>query len=113
MDTPFQCWRCGETFADWGAPIRRSDACPKCKSDFHSCRMCLHYSKSAPNACRDQEADRVDNKEAANFCESFTLNPAAAVAMARTNHLDALFGETGSAANETDSPSLDDLFSRE
>ena len=38
--------------------------------------MCQHYDKSAYNECREPNADRVLDKEKANFCDYYKFgNP--------------------------------------
>jgi len=38
--------------------------------------MCVHYDEIAYNQCRESSADRVVDKEKANFCDFFHLNKA-------------------------------------
>lgn len=53
-----------------GQPGRR-DECPKCHSDVHACKNCKHYDVKAYNECREPQADRVQEKDRANFCDYF------------------------------------------
>ena len=55
-------------------PIGRRETCPGCGADLHACVQCEFYDPSAPNQCREPEADRVLSKEQANFCELFRLS---------------------------------------
>jgi hypothetical protein len=57
-------------------PIGRRDSCPGCGADLHACVQCEFYDPSAPNQCREPEADRVLAKDQANFCELFRLSRA-------------------------------------
>lgn len=36
--------------------------------------MCVHYDKSAYNECKEPVADRVLEKEKANFCDHYKIN---------------------------------------
>lgn len=54
--------------------ISRKEDCPTCGSDLHSCKMCEHYDRSAYNECRESTADRIVEKEKANFCDYFKLS---------------------------------------
>ena len=51
-------------------PGRRDD-CPKCHADVHACRACKFYDRAAYNECREPSADRVVEKERANFCDFY------------------------------------------
>ena len=64
-----KCWHCGAdlTPLDYG----RQDTCRKCGRSTRACRGCLNYDKSAYNECREPQADRVVDKETANFCDYF------------------------------------------
>lgn len=61
--------------------------CSHCGADLHICLNCSFYDKSAYNECHEPSADRVVDKEKANFCEFFkpgdsaatSVNPADAV----------------------------------
>lgn len=47
------------------------DDCEYCGSDLHVCLNCTFYDERAYNECRETSADRVVDKERANFCEYF------------------------------------------
>lgn len=51
--------------------ILRTDSCPKCGRDLHCCKQCKFYDTHAYNDCREVSAERVVDKERANFCEYF------------------------------------------
>lgn len=51
------------------------DTCPRCGRDLHVCRNCRFYERGAYNDCRESQAERVLDKEKANFCEYFTFEP--------------------------------------
>lgn len=65
------CWKCGERLQRSRAPIRRLDECQVCQAPLHVCRMCRHYDSRLINACRHDHADKVVEKEHANFCQFF------------------------------------------
>jgi hypothetical protein len=70
---PRRCQACS-TVIDLPDPIGRRETCPSCGADLHACVQCEFYDPSAPNQCREPEADRVLSKEQANFCELFRLS---------------------------------------
>jgi len=74
------CRGCG-TDAGVRERVGRRDACPSCGVDLHSCRQCRHYDVRLDNECRESQAERVLDKERANFCDWFAPaeDPAAAV----------------------------------
>ena len=49
----------------------RRDECPHCGADVHVCRNCRFYDATAYNECREPVAERVIDKERANFCPEF------------------------------------------
>lgn len=54
--------------------IPRSEECPKCLSDLRVCKMCSFYDPQSYNECREPAADRIVEKEKANYCDYFKLN---------------------------------------
>lgn len=57
-----------------GGYISRSDECPHCASDIHSCLNCANYDPHAHNKCREPQAEWVTDRERGNFCDFFTPN---------------------------------------
>ena len=72
---PDQCQFCGAAVT-LSEPIPRESSCESCRRDYRSCRQCRHYDPTRNNACRETEADLVEDKERRNFCEFFSFNPA-------------------------------------
>lgn len=68
------CWKCGKEIAL--SSVQRSDECPFCHVDLHSCRGCDFYSSLSHNDCRESSADMVADKERANFCDYFRVKKA-------------------------------------
>lgn len=66
------CAACGAALS-LSPPIGRKDDCPQCHAELRACRQCKSYDPYAPNECRDAAAERVRDKERANFCEYFQL----------------------------------------
>jgi hypothetical protein len=54
--------------------IGRNDTCPHCNRDLRCCRQCDFYGQDAYNECREVAAERIVEKERANFCDFFTPN---------------------------------------
>lgn len=68
------CFQCqGAIEAPPGTTIGRTEDCPHCGADVHVCRNCKHYDQSAYNECRENQADRVLDKERSNFCDYFSF----------------------------------------
>jgi hypothetical protein len=63
------------------------DECPECERPAHICRNCGFYDPAYNNGCREPMAERVVDKERANFCEYFTpvIGGAPPSAAARTS----------------------------
>ncbi len=64
------CHACSAAHVFDGAVPRRS-TCEKCSADLHCCLNCRFYEPGAYNDCREPTAERVVDKAAANFCDSF------------------------------------------
>ncbi len=69
------CWKCGKAILAEN-PVGRTLVCESCGSDVRSCRNCLFWSPGSYHDCAERVEDAVRDKERANFCDSFRLNPA-------------------------------------
>lgn len=68
------CYKCNtELQLDQASNISRSEECSKCYSNIRSCMMCTFYSTSSYNECKEPTADRILEKEKANFCDHYKL----------------------------------------
>jgi len=87
------CFFCGREI-EFGERVSFREMCPGCGRAQHACRNCGFHDPAYNNQCREPMAERVVDKERANFCEYFTpgKNRAAAAMPARTRkELDELF----------------------
>lgn len=66
------CPACGKTVSV-AEPVGRRETCPLCSADLHACVNCTHYDPGAYNGCREPQADRVVEKNTANFCDYFSI----------------------------------------
>lgn len=66
------CFHCKKKLDD--SKPGRGDACPHCGSDVKVCLNCRFYERGAYNDCREPSAERVVNKDRANFCEFFEFS---------------------------------------
>ena len=114
----YQCWRCGAGLNDEPLPLARAAQCRACRADLHVCKLCQFYATQVANECREPIAERVVNKERANFCGYFTPRadahrPAPEATTARAA-LESLFGADGGPASPTSADAaqaaLEDLF---
>ncbi|MBN23018.1 MAG: hypothetical protein CL678_17165 [Bdellovibrionaceae bacterium] len=64
------CWNCGSVIEanNYG----RQDECLKCGKDSHVCRNCIHHDTHYNNECKENQADRIVDKEKKNFCDYFS-----------------------------------------
>jgi hypothetical protein len=67
------CSNCKKEIAV-GETIRRSDSCPQCGADLRICKNCSFYDERVYNECGEHNAERVVDKNKANFCEFFNPN---------------------------------------
>ncbi|HET57155.1 MAG TPA: hypothetical protein ENN35_01785 [Deltaproteobacteria bacterium] len=65
-----RCPYCGEPVGE-NAGIGFRDTCGRCGRDLHVCRNCRFHDPGAYNECREPQAERVLDKDRANFCEYF------------------------------------------
>ncbi len=90
------CHHCGK-LVDTGERVARQDDCPSCGYDLHVCYNCQHYDPKAYNQCRENQAERVLEKEKANFCDYFAPSTSSMVSSVSSkkedskSKLDALF----------------------
>ncbi len=66
----FYCHHCGKE-VQITVRVGRGDTCPFCNEDAHCCLNCSFYDTSAYNECREPNAERVLEKNRANFCDYF------------------------------------------
>jgi hypothetical protein len=66
-----RCHACSEVF-ETDDPVGRSARCQRCGGDLRCCRNCRFYDLSAYNDCAEPSAERVLEKERANFCDWFS-----------------------------------------
>jgi hypothetical protein len=90
------CWHCGLRI-ETTERVGFRDDCPGCDRPLHVCRNCDFYDPAYNNQCREPMAERVVDKDRANFCDYF--------APARAGRAGA-----GAAAKTQAQASLDSLF---
>jgi hypothetical protein len=89
------CFHCGREL-EAKERVGFRERCPACDRPVHACLNCDFYDREYNNQCRETQAERVVDKDRANFCDFFTpcqrggANPAATPSEAR-GKLDALF----------------------
>ncbi len=102
------CWHCGDSLDGLPRPIRSQMRCPHCRADLHVCRMCRHHDTRYIGHCSHEQADRVLDKESANYCTFYSPRADAYVAWERgqgeraRRELDALFGSEVEQADPED-----------
>jgi hypothetical protein len=90
------CHHCGSSL-EFIDKVFRNDTCKDCGSDVLCCLNCAEYSESAPNQCREPQAEKVSVKDRRNFCDYFNLREGKASSATR---------DKAAAAKKK----LDDLF---
>ena len=89
------CFHCGREI-NVKERVGFRDECPQCDRPLHACFNCGFYDPAYNNQCRETQAERVVDKDRANFCEYFRprtasgAKPVSPVADPRAT-LDALF----------------------
>ena len=62
------CYFCGNSYNE---KIYKTTLCPSCGKELKICMNCLHYDSSAYHECRESQAEYVQDKQRANFCDYF------------------------------------------
>ncbi|HEY6419966.1 MAG TPA: hypothetical protein VIX59_13260 [Candidatus Binataceae bacterium] len=65
------CWHCGCEI-EVNERVGFHELCPRCDRAAHVCLNCGLYDGAYNNQCRETMAERVVDKDRANFCEYFT-----------------------------------------
>jgi len=88
------CFHCGRAI-EVKERVGFRDECPQCERPLHVCRNCGFYEPGLNNDCRETQAERVVEKDRANFCEYFapsgTAHAQLSSAVAARANLEALF----------------------
>jgi hypothetical protein len=71
-----RCHACGKEVVP-PDPVGRKAECPHCRAELRCCLNCVHHEPAAYNQCRESQADRVMEKDRANFCEYFRFREGA------------------------------------
>lgn len=82
------CYHCGTEIHLERRPSRQ-EVCPNCSAYLHCCRNCTFYDPGAHNQCREPQADWIQDKEAANFCDYFEAAVAVKPSGSATRQMDA------------------------
>ena len=68
------CYACNQsTELEAEQKILRHEECPHCQIQLHCCKMCVFYDTKVYNECREPLAERLVDKEKANFCSYFKI----------------------------------------
>ncbi len=62
------CYFCGASFYE---RVYKNTLCSGCGRELKICKNCAHYDPSAHHECREPQAEFVQDKERANFCDYF------------------------------------------
>jgi hypothetical protein len=68
------CWYCGSPVND-PEPLGRSLRCEICGKDLKICRHCSFFLPGSRGDCSEPGAEPPAEKDRANFCDWFKLNP--------------------------------------
>lgn len=71
-------------------PIGRSNRCPRCAADLRCCLNCRFLDMTSYNDCAEPSAERVLDKDRANFCDYFSAGGHGAASSVKSASLDGL-----------------------
>ena len=73
--TSFNCYHCHKSIPVIGRfQVARTEECPYCSTSLHCCKMCKFFDPKVYNECIESNAERIVDKEKANFCDYFVLS---------------------------------------
>lgn len=64
------CFQCHGPLK-FSGPVGRREECPKCRADVHVCKNCANWDPKSYNECKEPTAERIQEKERANYCDQF------------------------------------------
>ncbi len=68
------CFKCNSPVEyELNKKISRGAECPKCKTGLKCCKMCVFFDLTSYNECKEPVAERIVEKEKANFCDYFMM----------------------------------------
>ncbi len=70
-----ECYKCHKEIAELSSQVKisKNEECPHCYTSLKCCKMCVFYDPHAYNECKEPVAERIVDKEKANFCDYFQL----------------------------------------
>ena len=68
------CFSCFKEIQIINNKVSYREECLACHADVHVCKNCEFYDLSAYNECRESSADRVVEKDRANYCDYFSVS---------------------------------------
>jgi hypothetical protein len=66
------CHHCNKPL-DVADKVYRNDTCRNCGSDVYCCLNCVDFDETAPDQCRESQAERTSVKDRRNFCDYFRI----------------------------------------
>lgn len=92
------CFHCGKAII-FKERVGFRDRCASCDRPAHACLNCAFYDPAYNNQCRETQAERIVDKDRANYCEYFGPRPAGPPKIVATSDtrakLDAIFTKKG------------------
>ena len=83
------CFQC-QTKNSIADKVHFRDECEKCGQDLHVCKQCQHYDTASYNECKEPSADRIVEKEKANYCDFYSARTSSGASSAGTSKSDLL-----------------------
>ncbi len=66
-----KCPYCGTPIED---SIHHSTVCPNCRKELHTCEACRFHHLGSHYDCLEDTDELVQDKNMANYCESYSLS---------------------------------------
>lgn len=104
----FYCYKCSaaQELSHTRKPPRKA-TCSNCGADLYVCKNCEFYDTNSYNDCREPQAERVKDKERANFCDYFRFRE-----VLKGEGEISQFMETSGAGSDAGIMAAEDLFKK-
>ena len=105
-----RCSNCGAVLAPG---FDQNGQCPRCHSEMHCCKQCVHFDTGKQFECTQQISERIPKKDAKNNCTFFEFRMTVEKDTSPVNYASNAPAVATSAARPTDArKAFEDLFKK-
>jgi len=104
-----RCSNCGTVLAPGFDP---NGQCPRCQSELHCCKQCVHFDTSRQFECTQPIPERISKKDAKNNCTFFEFRMTVEKDTSPVNYARATPAATSPAKPNDARRAFEDLFKK-